>query len=154
MKSPFPPLLLAAALPFLASAQQSTLDADTPDLPRVFGQTWWFDNNNSGNAIALPLTNSVATAAGYLPGWAWTQWAFLERQANTNVVEATGVVLGNANYASAGAASVYYDNLAATTNTTNRTLGWLETSRDFIINSNSTVTVASASLQGAAASIR
>lgn len=138
-----PILTVACMLQGSAFAQQRTLDASTNNINRVLGQTWWFDDNNSGNAIGLTQTNGVATVEGNLPGWAWTQFSFLQRNAATNAVEITTKALGNANYASAGPGSVYYDNLAPTTNTTNKTIGWLETGRDFTINSNSTVVVAS-----------
>lgn len=130
---------------FSAGAAEQIVNppAGATDITVGNGDTVWFDSTNTNTPVPLATINSTAPAAGFLPGWAHTQWGFMKFD-GTNVTESAAAdkVVGAANLASATAASDYYDNLVLTNLTASQSIGLLETTRDFVISNGATLNVA------------
>ncbi|MFD0894299.1 autotransporter-associated beta strand repeat-containing protein [Luteolibacter ambystomatis] len=128
-------------------AGEITVNSAVTDLVVNTGDSVWFDSTNTNAAISLATINSVAPATGPLPGWAHTQNSFVKYN-GTQVLEIPSgeKVVGAANLSSATASSIYNDSLAATTSASNQSIGWVETTRDFLISNGATLNVANSGL--------
>ncbi len=134
----FPTALFVAVSPLETNAAEIILDGAAGDVTVGPADTVWFDFTNTDAPIPLGTINGSAPDTGVLPGWAHTQASFLKYDGE-NVVELPSAekVEGVANLASARPASVFYTTLANApfaTVTADQTIGLLETSRDFLIN--------------------
>ena len=69
--------------------------------------------------------NGTPLGEGFLPGWAWTRYSFLQYTGGVHVVEIpnTAKVVGNANFGTVVGTSAYYDNVATTTTTVSLVVG-------------------------------
>ena len=133
---------LCIAFCFLAGPwahAQFVIDNDTNDLPRSYGETWWFDDDDSGNTIVVSNINSVATPDGPLPGWAWTRMNFMVAS-NLAVTEA-GAADVVTNVTAAGPGDILAPGPVEATVTNNLTIGNLVTEEDFFIGDGATLTL-------------
>lgn len=139
-------LIRAALLTVIATAHaaEQPLDVPTTDITVGPGDTVWVDSSNTVNApIPLASVNGTPPATGLMPGWAHTQWSFLKYD-GTNVLDVPNAEKqqGAVNLENATATSVYYDNQAQTTFAASKSIGLVETTRDFIISNGATLDVA------------
>jgi autotransporter-associated beta strand protein len=134
---------ITAAVSANAAQQIVNPPAGATDITVGNGDTVWFDSTNTNTAVPLATVNGVAPPIGFLPGWAHTQYGFVKFD-GTKVTESANAdkVVGPANLATATAASDYYDNLAVTNLTASQSIGFVETTRDFVISNGATLDVA------------
>jgi autotransporter-associated beta strand protein len=129
-------LVTLPAIICIAHADEIRIDPPgvTEDVTRLPDQTIWFDSANNDGSIAFSTLNGELLPKGNLPGWAHTKYSFV-KFTGTHIVEIpnTEKVLGGALFNTTTATSVYYDNLTSTNVTTNREVGWMETTRDVAI---------------------
>ena len=118
---------------------QFTIDADTDNLVRAHGQTWWFDDDNSGNAVVVSNINAVATPDGALPGWAWTRVNFMV--ASTQAVSEAGAADVVTNATAAGPGDILAPGAVAATFTNDQTVGNLASDEDVFIGDGATLTL-------------
>jgi autotransporter-associated beta strand protein len=118
---------------------QFVIDADTNDLPRAYGETWWFDDDDSGNGIVVSNINSSPTADGPLPGWAWTRTNFMV--STTQLVTEAGPADVVTNLTAAGPGDILAPGPVDSTVTNNQTVGNLVTEEDFFIGNGATLTL-------------
>lgn len=125
---------------------QTIIDVDTANVARAPGESIWFDSANVNTPIGVSTITDSGNPLGdgFLPGWAWTRYSFVQFTGGVHVVEIpnTSKVQGNANFATVTAATPYYDNVATTTTTVSRTAWSIETTRDVVINSSAVLTLA------------
>ena len=110
---------------------QFTIDTDVNDLSRSYGQTWWFDDDDSGNSIIVSNINASATPDGPLPGWAWTRLNFMVAS-NLSVSEASADDVVT-NVTAAGPGDILQPGPVEVTITNDQTIGSLTTEEDFLL---------------------
>ena len=139
----------AALLTVIATAHatEQLVDASAANINVATGDSVWFDTANTIASIPLGTINSATPATGFLPGWAHTRWSFLKYD-GANVLEIPNAEksLGNANLATATAASDYYDSGAGSTLGASQAIGLVETSADFVIGTGLTLDIANGGL--------
>jgi hypothetical protein len=118
---------------------QFTIDTDVNDLSRSYGQTWWFDDDDSGNSIIVSNINASATPDGPLPGWAWTRLNFMVAS-NLSLSEASAADVVT-NVTAAGPGDILQPGPVEVTITNDQTIGSLTTEEDFFIGDGATLTL-------------
>jgi len=128
-------------------AAEQIVDAGPVTLEVIKGGSVWFDSGNTNVPIPVTSINGATPATGFLPGWAHTRWSFMEYD-GANVVEIPNAekVLGTANITTATATSDYYDNGSLSTLSADRSIGLVETTRDFVIENGATLDIAKGGL--------
>lgn len=133
-------LCTAVCLVVVSAAQaQFTIDDDTSDLSRGYGQTWWFDDDDSGNSIIVSNINASATPDGPLPGWAWTRLNFMV--ASNLVVSEAGAADVVTNITAAGPGDILEPGPVEVTITNDLNIGSLTTEEDVFIGEGATLTL-------------
>ncbi len=139
--------LLTAATSSMAIGAEVAVDAAAGDITIGSGDTAWFDTTNTilsdgAGSIDLATINTLTPATGFLPGWAHTQFSFLQYTGTAvEEIPSGSKILGDAQLGTATAADVYNDNGAASTLAASQSIGLIETTSSFSINGGSALDV-------------
>jgi len=130
-----------AFLPRLSQALETAVGSSASNVVVNAGDSVSFDFFSNA-AVTLGTINGATPATGPLPGWAHTQWSFLKYDGSQVLVIPNGEkAIGPATLATASATTTYFDGFSDSTVAADKSIGNLETTRDFLVSNGATVDI-------------